>query len=151
MKTRREVDRAKAEEMLVALLAYVRHVMGGSSEEVRKLVHPQAEMRLLVSFRKPLRGRAAIVNALERGQAAIVFRAGDLRFRWLDDATVLSFGHARYATEGGQIAEGDICWLSVFRDGLIWRVQAFDTEEAARSTYEETLSEPDTHTGSGDA
>ena len=124
--------------MLLALLAHVRHVMGeGSSAEVRDLIHPQAEMRLFVSFRKPLRGRAAVVDALEHGRAAVVFRAGDLRFEWLDDVTVLGLGHAQYALEQGGTVERDVCWLNEFRDGLVWRVEAFETEHAARHAYAE--------------
>src|SRR6516162_8567562 len=90
MRSQNELDRATAEGMLLALLAYVRHVMGeGPRVEIRDLIHPQAEMRLFVSFRKPLKGRAAVVDALEHGKPAVVFRAGDLRFEWLDDATAL--------------------------------------------------------------
>ena len=122
--------------MLLALLAYVRHVMGdGPRVEIRDLIHPQAEMRLFVSFRKPLKGRAAVVDALEHGKPAVVFRAGDLRFEWLDDATALGFGHARYSLEQGDIVERDVCWLNEFRDGLIWRVDAFDSEDDARHAY----------------
>jgi hypothetical protein len=122
--------------MLLALLAHVRHVMGdGPQIEIRHLIHPQAEMRLLVSFRKPLRGRAAVVDALERGQAAVIFRASDIRFEWLDDATALGFGRAQYSLEQGDIVERDVCWLNEFRDGLVWRVEAFDTEHAARHAY----------------
>ena len=136
MRSQNELDRATAEGMLLALLAYVRHVMGeGPRVEIRDLIHPQAEMRLFVSFRKPLKGRAAVVDALEHGKPAVVFRAGDLRFEWLDDATALGFGHARYSLEQGDIVERDVCWLNEFRDGLVWRVEAFDTEHAARHAY----------------
>ena len=107
-------------------------------------------MRLLVSFRKPLRGRDAIVDALERGQAAVVFRVGDLSFRWLDESSVLSSGHARYATETGEIVESDICWLSEFRDGLIWRVRIFDTEAAAQSAHDQMLTKREPEASSGD-
>ncbi|HEX3456115.1 MAG TPA: hypothetical protein VHS03_15950 [Gaiellaceae bacterium] len=122
--------------MLLSLLGYVRDVMGNqANSDVRPLIHPQAEMRLLVSLGRPLRGRARVVDALESGRSAVLFRAGDIAFEWLDMTSVLGFGHARYAREDGEIVERDVCWLCEFKDGLVWRVQAFDTEKAARQAY----------------
>jgi hypothetical protein len=138
MPSQRELNRQTAEEMLLSLLAYVRQVMGEQSRvEIRDLIHPQAEMRLLVSFGKPLRGRAAVIEALEHGRAAAVFRASDIRFEWLDETTALGIGHAQYSLEQGEIVERDVYWLNEFRDGLVWRVQAFDTEHAARRAHAE--------------
>ena len=139
MQNEREFNRATAEEMLLALLAHVRHVMGEQPRlEVRDVIHPQAEMCLVVSFRKPLRGRAAVIEALERGRAAVAFRVGDIDFQWLDETAVLASGHARYSLEQGDIVERDVCWLNEFRDGLIWRVEAFESVDAARHAYAES-------------
>jgi hypothetical protein len=133
-----ELDRATAEAMLLALLGHVRKVLGNEAgRDVRALIHPYAEMRLLVSFGRPLRGRSAIVEALESGQAAVVFRVSDLHFDWLDPTTVLGLGRARHSLEDGEIVERDVCWLCEFRDRLIWRVQAFETaDEACRAHAE---------------
>jgi ribosomal protein S11 len=129
-------DKVRAEEMLRALYEHAMQVMGGQpASSVRELIHPHAEMRLFVSFRKPVHGRAAVVRALETGLGATVFRATVLRIEWLDDVTSLTHGHARYALERGGTAEGDAYWLGEFRDGLIWRVQAFESEAAARQAY----------------
>jgi hypothetical protein len=133
-----QLDRAAAEGMLRALLEHVTHVMGDrSTGGIRAAIHPDAQMRLLVSFGKPLRGRRAVVDALERGRPAVVFRARIVRFDWLDEVTALSFGEARYVLEEGDVVESDVCWLSEFRDGLIFRVEAFTTEVAARRAYEQ--------------
>ena len=122
--------------MLRALYAHVTRVMADrTAPDIRDLIHPQAEMRLFVSFGRLLRGRAAVVEALERGRAAVLFRTTVDRIAWLDDLTTLTFGHACYALENGDSAEGDVCWLGEFRDGMVWRVNAFTTEAAARQNY----------------
>ena len=93
-------------------------------------------MRLLVSFNRLLKGRAAVLEALERGRQATIFRAHVERFEWLDDQTSLTFARARYALEQGGHAEGRIVWLDEIRDGLIWRVRSFKQEADARRAYE---------------
>jgi hypothetical protein len=134
-------DKARKEEMLRVLYEHAMHVMGGQpAASVRELIHPDAEMRLFVSFRKPIHGRAAVVRALEAGLGAVVFRGNVSRIEWLDDDTSLTCGHARYALEQGGSTEGNAYWLGEFRDGLIWRVDAFETEQAARRAYEENHS-----------
>lgn len=133
-------DRREAETMLRAFYEHVMQVLAGrATGRVRETIHPDAEMQLLVSFGKPLRGRAAVVDALERGPGAVVFRARIERFEWLDEVTALAFGRARYALEDGGIRDGDVCWLGRLRDGLIWRVQAFTREADARQAYDETF------------
>jgi hypothetical protein len=130
--------RARAEEMLRTLYEHAIRVMGGQpASSVRQLIHPEAEMRLFASFRKPVRGRTAAVRALEAGLGAAVFKASISHIEWLDDVTSLTFGHARYALEQGGSTEGNVCWLAQFRDGLIWQVEAFETEEEARRSYEQ--------------
>ena len=129
-------DRVVWEGMVRLLVEHVRDVLGEESTAgTREVIHPYAEMRLLGSFRKLLRGRAAIVDALEQGRAAVVFRAHIRGFDWLDDMTVVCFGHARYLLEDGEVVEGDVCWLTEFRDGLLWRMRAFDSEAGVRRSY----------------
>jgi hypothetical protein len=125
--------------MLRALYGHtVRILDSRSSSNVREVIHPNAEMRLFVSFRRPLHGRAAVLRALETGLGAAVFQVDISHIEWLDDVTSLTFGHAHYALEHGGSTNGDVCWLGEFRDGLIWRVEAFETEAAARQAYEPT-------------
>jgi hypothetical protein len=128
--------------MVRQLLEHVTDVLGEESTAgTRELIHPYAEMRLLVSFRRLIRGRAAVVDALEQGRAAVVFRARISEFAWLNDVTVLGFGHARYLLEDGEVVEGDVCWLTEFRNRLLWRVHAFDSEAGARRAYQRQLRE----------
>jgi hypothetical protein len=128
----------RAETMLRALHE---HSTPEPMDEIAAFIHPEAEMRLLVSFGEPLQGRAAIVSALDRGREASIYRARVQKFEWLDDSTVLSSAFARYALEGGGFAEGNVWWLDELRDGLIVRVTVFRSEETARRAYEERFEE----------
>jgi hypothetical protein len=100
------------------------------------LVHPEAEMTLLINHLQPLRGRQAITAALERGREADYHRAHIEHREWLDDAVLFLAGQARYAHPDGGISNSRVWWLDEFRDGLLWRVNAFMTEDAVRSAYE---------------
>jgi hypothetical protein len=117
------------------LRAMHEHEGGAPLGDVAELIHPEAEMRLLVSFNRPLHGRDAVVEALERGRQAAIYRAQIERFEWLDDETVLTSARARYALEQGGFAEGRIFWLDEIRDGKIWRVRNFRQEADARAAY----------------
>jgi ketosteroid isomerase-like protein len=126
------------------LRAMHEHVRGAEPvERLAELIHPDAEMRLLVSFGAVLHGREAVFDALERGREATVYQARVHAFEWLDDQTVLSFARARYALQGGGHAESNVCWLDQLRDGLIWRVQAFTNEHEARRAYADRRETPE--------
>jgi len=127
------VERAAAEAMLRAMHE---HQVGSSTSDLAASIHPQAEMRLFVSFNRLLKGRDAVVDALESGRQAEIFRASVERFEWLDEQTTLTFARARYALEQGGFAEGRVVWLDEIRDGLIWRVRNFKQEADAREAYE---------------
>lgn len=127
------VGRAAAEAMLRAMHEYQ---VGSSTADLAASIHPDAEMRLFVSFSRLLRGREAVLEALESGRQAEIFRAQVERFEWLDEHAVLTFARARYALEPGGYAEGRVVWLDEIRDGLIWRVRNFRHEAAARRAYE---------------
>jgi len=126
-------DRAALEARLRSMHE---HEIGAPTDAIAASIHPQAKMRLLVSFGRLVRGREAVLEALGSGRQAAIFRARVERFEWLDENTVLSFARARYALEKGGYAEGRVVWLDRFRDGLIWHVQAFTQESDARRAYE---------------
>jgi ketosteroid isomerase-like protein len=127
------VDREAAEAMLRAMHE---HQAGATAADVESFIHPEAEMWLLVSFNRRLEGRKAVLDALEQGRQAQIFRAHVERFEWLDEQTALTFARARYALEQGGHAEGRIVWLDEIRDGMIWRVRNFKQEADAREAYE---------------
>ena len=117
------------------LRAMHEHRIDTPISEIASLIHEDAEMRLLVSFGEPLRGRTVILEALEKGRQAAIYRARVLRFEWLDEQTALTFGHARYALRNGGFAEGSVFWLDELRDGLIWRIRAFKRADDAREAF----------------
>ena len=129
------LDRAAAEQTLRAMHEHAK--ADEPIERIVPLIHPKAEMRLLVSFGEPLRGRDAVVAALEHGRQALVYTARVRQFEWLDEQTSLTSARARYALEDGGHAEGNVYWLDELRDGMIWRVEVFKTEAEARRAYEE--------------
>jgi hypothetical protein len=128
------VDRSAAEAMLRTM--HEHEQSKDSIGAIAQLIHPDAEMNLLVSFGKPLRGRVAVVQALEKGRQAAIYMARVSRFEWLDEQTALSFADARYALEQGGFAQGHVVWLDELRDGMIWRVRVFRSEKSARQAYE---------------
>jgi hypothetical protein len=111
------------------------HTTEDAISVIAPLIHEEAEMRLLVSHGRLVHGRHAVVEALTQGWAADTFRAHVDRFEWLDDQTSLTFARARYALEGGGLAEGKVFWLDELRDGMIWRVDVFKSEADARHAY----------------
>jgi hypothetical protein len=126
------VEQATAEVMLRTLHE---HVSTQRTGDIAPLIHPEAEMHLLVSHGRLLRGRDAIVDSLQHGRAAELYRAQVIGFEWLDEHTSLTSATARYALERGGFAEGTVYWLDEFRDNLVWRVQVFSTEQEARERY----------------
>lgn len=127
------VERAVAESMLRAMHE---HEGGTPISDLAASIHPRAMMKLLVSFDRVLKGREAVVDALEKGRQAAIYRGTVERFEWLDEHTALTFARARYALEHGGFAEGRIVWLDEIRDGQIWRVRNFKQEAEARRAYE---------------
>jgi hypothetical protein len=128
-------DRTAAEEKLRAMHEHRR--AADPIDRIEQLIHPEAEMRLLVSFGKPLHGRTAVIKTLEHARQAAVYLAEVRGFEWLDEHTALTSAQARYPLEGGGFAEGTVFWLDELRDGLIWRVQAFRSEAEARRAYDD--------------
>jgi len=129
------LDRTAAEEILRAMHEHRRTT--DPIDRIAELLHPEAEMRLLVSFGKPLHGRATVVKTLEHARQSAVYLAEVRGFEWLDEQTSLTSAQARYPLEGGGFAEGTVFWLDELRDGLIWRVQGFRSEAEARRAYED--------------
>jgi hypothetical protein len=133
------LDRHAAERMVRLLHE---HRRGGGEGDLASIIHSDAEMRLLITYGTLLHGGATIIQALESARRnAELYDATVRRFEWLDEHTVLAFGHARYALPGGGHAEGRVYWLDEFRDERIWRAHVFMREAGARRAYEERFEE----------
>jgi len=112
------------------------HQIDEPLERLAELISEDAEMRLLVAHLRPLHGKHAIMGALEEGREAEMYSAKVERCELLDEETLLVAGHARYAAKNGGVGHSAVWWLDRFRDGLLWRAEAFLSEAEARAAYE---------------
>jgi hypothetical protein len=104
-------------------------------ERLAELIHEDAEMALVVNEFRPVRGRDRIIESLSDARHRMIYSATVDGCESLDAATVLLRGRARYALERG-LSTSTVYWLDIFRDGLLWRVTAFRTEDEATAAYE---------------
>ena len=98
-------------------------------------IHENAEMALVMTHFRTIRGRDAIIEALYRRRESLLYSARVERSDWLDDHTLFVRGQVRYAAEDTGIIQSTMYWVDEFRDGLLWRVQAFQDEASARSAH----------------
>jgi hypothetical protein len=106
-----------------------------SPERIAELIHPEAEMALVVNDFRSVRGRDQIVAELSEARERMIYSAVVERCEKVDESTLLLRGQARYAVDRG-LTHSTVCWLDIFRDELLWRVHAFRTEAQARAAYE---------------
>jgi hypothetical protein len=104
-------------------------------DRIAALIHEDAEMTLLANYLRTLRGRRAIMAALARGRDAEIYQAEVEQCELLSDDILLIRGQARYALDDSGVGVSRVWWLDEFRDGLLWRVEAFRTEQAALDKY----------------
>lgn len=97
-----------------------------------ELIHEDARMTLLVNRLRPVEGRDAIIAAVGEGRDALLYSARVDSCEWAADGIVLLHGQARYVTDGGGTTVAQVWWVDEFRDGLLWRAEAFTSESAAR-------------------
>lgn len=110
------------------------------ADRVAALIHEDAEMTLLANYLRTMRGRRAIMAALARGRDAEIYQAEVEQCELLSDDILLVRGQARYALDDSGVGVSRVWWLDEFRDGLLWRVEAFRTEQAALDAYASRLS-----------
>jgi hypothetical protein len=106
------------------------------AERIAALIHEDAEMTLLANCLRTLRGRRAIMAALARGRDVDIYQAEVDHCEALGPEVLLVRGQARYALDDNGIGVSRVWWLDEFHDGLLWRVEAFRTEQAALDAYE---------------
>jgi len=119
-------------------------------ERIAALIHPSAEMALVVNDFGSVQGRDQIVALLGEARQRMIYSAWVERCEKIDETTLLLRGQARYPLERG-LAHSTVYWLDSFQDELLWRVQAFRTETEARAAYEsqQSASSPASEEGEG--
>jgi hypothetical protein len=106
----------------------------GRLDELKALVHPEAEIQMALLRDDVARGPDGLEEAL---RAASHLHAPRMdRIEPIDEHAAILVGRVRYPLDGGGFADRPAAWLDVLRDGLIWRVRLFSDARAARHAYE---------------
>jgi hypothetical protein len=101
-------------------------------DQLAALIHEEAEMSLVMTHFRAVRGRQAILEALYEERESALYDATVESHERLGPDTLIVRGQVRYAAEERGVAQTTIWWIDEFRDGLLWRVRAFRSEAAAR-------------------
>jgi hypothetical protein len=105
----------------------------GDLVALRALVHPEAEIQMALLHNELAHGPEGLEEAL---RAATFIHAPRMdRIEPVDEHAAIMVGRVRYALEGGGFGDRAAAWLSVLRDGLIWRVRLYPDVSAARRAY----------------
>jgi hypothetical protein len=94
-------------------------------------IHEDAEMTLVMTHFRSIRGKEAILEALFRPRESLFYSAHVDAVEWIAEQTLLVRGDVRHAVEYASTANSRIWWVDEFRDGLLWRVTAFRNESEA--------------------
>ena len=122
-------DRVRGEAMIRALHE---HWIEEPIDLIAPYIHPDSRMRLLSTYGELVRGRDAVIRAMQEGREASTWRAQVNDVEWLGEDVALTSGYARYPLQTGGFGEGKVFWVDEIRDGMIWRVHVFRSEEDAR-------------------
>jgi len=126
-----EPDRESAVEVVTAAMnAFAR----GDVDAMAAHVHPDADIEMV-----GLGGE--IVHGVDGLRDALAV-AGDRSHRPtmssvepVGDDGAMMIGRVRYGDSSGAVWDRDAVWLSIVRDGKIWRVRAFGSVDDAREAY----------------
>ena len=100
--------------------------------QLRALYHPDARIATVLSGRDPLTADesvAAIRAAVEAG----TYSSDWFCMHDLDELAVVTVGDV--TTAPARRTARDVCWLSTFRDGLVYRTAVFDSVPDAYRAY----------------
>jgi ketosteroid isomerase-like protein len=119
-----------------AMSAYER----GDLDAMAALIHPDAEIEMLLLSRKAARGPSGLRDSLAAAQGGI-HRPTRVSIEAIaDDAAVMS-GRIQHADEGA-IYDRKAYWLTVLRDDLLWRTRVIDSMDEAPAVYEALTGRP---------
>jgi hypothetical protein len=103
-------------------------------EQLRKLLHPDAQIGVFAAGGKPADPEAAIA-AMEGAHEDTSYHADVAAVRTLDENAVLLTGRVEYRSTEGEWIRGERVWLYIVVDNLLYRSQVFETEAEAQETY----------------
>jgi ketosteroid isomerase-like protein len=102
----------------------IRVAVDGQDEELLDLVHPEAELRPIITGTVH-HGREGAAAWIKAAREALVWEPVIRRVVRVDDTTAVAIIHlhASRATQG--IVDSDIAWVAEFADGLLRRARAY--------------------------
>ena len=122
----------------LAMRAYDR----GDFDQLADLVHPDAVIEMVVLEGGAARGPRGVTDALTRAQEQ-VHRPTMTRLEPLGDDAVVMIGRIQYTDSRRGLTDRQAAWLTVLKDGLIWRTRVLDSPRDAQRVYEELVSGDD--------
>jgi len=120
-----------------AMAAFAR----GDIDAVVSFVHPEAEIEMVALGGGTARGPEGLRAALAQAQLGI-HRPSTSAFEPIAEDAVAMVGRIQHTDERGRISDRKAVWLSVLRDGRIWRTRVLGSLEEARAAYRELVSQP---------
>lgn len=135
--TDRGSEGSPAEQVVAAAMAAYER---GDLDALAELVHPDAEIHMLLLGDELARGPSELREALEPRES-VVHHPTMTRVETVSDEAAIMVGRIQYADARGGLTDREAAWLSVLREGRIWRTWVFASADEARSAYADMSSE----------
>ncbi len=113
-----------------AMAAFVR----GDIDALVSFVHPDAEIEMVALGGATAHGPEGLRAALERAQLGVHRPTWSTIEPIAPDAAAM-VGRIQHTDERGRTSDRKAVWLSVLRDGRIWRTRVVGSLEEARAAY----------------
>ena len=126
-----------AQVVAEAMAAYRR----GDLDALATLVHPEAEIEMLLLGGEPARGPEGLHDALAAAREGIHRPTGSRLEAVADDAAMM-IGRIQNMDARGAISDRTAVWLTVLRDGKLWRTRVLTAETDVPASYEELTGRP---------
>lgn len=126
-----------AQLVAAAMAAYEQGDLDGLAE----LVHPEAELQMLLLGDDPARGPDGLRDAL-RPRGDVVHRPTVTHIESISDDAAIMAGRIQYTDTRGGLTDREAVWLTVLREGRLWRTRVFASADEARAAYADMRSEP---------
>jgi len=112
----------------------------GDLDALVALVHPDAEIEMVVLGGGAAHGPEGLVVALTQAREG-VHRPTMTSVEGLGTDAALMIGRIQYTDARGGLTDRKAVWLTMLRDGLLWRTRVFDSEAEARAYHASVVAE----------
>jgi ketosteroid isomerase-like protein len=134
--TDRGSEKSQAGQVVAAAMAAFER---GDLDGLADLVHPQAEIQMLLLGEDVARGPQELREALEP-RGSVVHHPTMTHVEAVSDDAAIMVGRIQYTDARGGLTDREAAWLTVLRDGRVWRTWVFASADEARSAYAEMTS-----------